>query len=74
MRAITKRVVGPCPETGRIQTVEIKFAEINLIGQPRPGYKATSYFCDYGSEHGCKNSGPNGMDCPLFKKGTREGI
>jgi hypothetical protein len=44
--------------------VEVVFAEIPILGQSRPGYKATSLRCEYASEHGCSYD----VNCPLFKE------
>lgn len=67
----TVRVSKYCPETGDMQTVAVTFAEVRMIGNPNPGYKATSYRCSYASEHGCNSNGANGMECPLVKEAIR---
>ena len=61
------RVTDTCPETKQTQTVYVTFAEIQAVGMPKPGYKALSYRCEYGSEYGCKTNGEDGTECPLFK-------
>lgn len=71
MQYITKRITGDCPETGRIQSVEVKFTRIAMAGMATPGYKPSNYRCDYASEYGCSCKGPDGRDCPLFKKAAQ---
>ena len=61
------RIVGTtgyCPELGQQMDVEVVFAEIPILGQSRPGYKATSLRCEYAGEHGCSYD----VNCPLFKE------
>lgn len=74
MRYITKRISGIRPETEENQTIEITFAEVTMIGNPYPGYKATKYYCAHSDRCGCNSAGPDGRNCPLFKAGQQEVI
>lgn len=66
------RISDFCPETEQNQTIEVTFAEVRMVGNPAPGYKATSYFCEYANDHGCNSNGSNGANCPLFKAAAQQ--
>lgn len=74
MRRIKKQVFGFCPETEERQSIEITFAEVNVLGNPTPGYKALMYSCSYSDEYGCASNGADGSGCPLFEKGQAQMI
>ena len=64
---VLKRIVyieSFCPEKNDLQEAKVTFAEIWMVGNPSPGYKATSIHCEYASEHGCSYN----ANCPLLKE------
>lgn len=69
MRHIKRIVSGFCPETEDHQSIEITFAEVNMLGHSAPGYKALMYSCSYSDECGCSSNGADGSKCPLFEEG-----
>ena len=66
------RVSDYCPETDSVEAVSVTFAEVRMVGNPTPGYKATGYSCTHASEYGCRSNGTRGGDCPLYRKAIRE--
>lgn len=62
------RISDCCPETGKIETVSVTFAEIRMTGARTPGQKVLGYSCTHASEHGCSSNGADGMLCPLYRR------
>lgn len=56
-------VTGYCPETEKTASIDVTFAEIPILGQTVPSYKALSLRCEYASENGCSYD----RSCPLIK-------
>lgn len=54
--------LGYCPIQEDEQIIEINSVEIRMAGSHTPGYKKTSFYCDYANNHKCKISN----DCPIY--------
>ena len=39
-----------CPRFDQNRSIRVTYAEINLIGQFKPGYKKISYSCEYSDD------------------------
>lgn len=54
--------LGYCPIQNEEETIEIKTAEIRMLGATSPGYKKMGFYCEYGDDNDCKISN----NCPIF--------
>lgn len=57
-----KEVKGYCPMLNKTQTIEVKYAEIPILGRMKPGYKMVSFSCPADIHSSCTY----GDDCPLL--------
>lgn len=43
---------GYCPEQQTYESIEIRYARIPITGA-EPGYKKSTFYCDYIDDHNC---------------------
>lgn len=58
-----KSIEGYCPEQQNYETIDIRYSQIPRMGA-EPGYKKTTFYCDYGDDHDCSFANRN--ECPLY--------
>ena len=58
---------GPCPETGGLGEIRVRFHYIQGTVSFGSGFKRDGYACRYAEEHGCAAKGETGADCPLYR-------
>ena len=70
-KTILTAYCGDCPYLGELHTIRIKYAEVALPKQLKPGYKRLSYSCNMSDDCPYPQNDKYGR-CPVFLNSPNE--
>lgn len=65
LRKIQYEHISECPYTGELQSIDVTYTEVPLLGQMSPGYKITGCSCPYSGECPYPSQSTSGA-CPVL--------
>lgn len=71
-RTVSQLYSGYCPEHDETATIQVRFAELRILGVSAPQYKKTGYSCQRHCNGSCSVAGESGLNCPVFRAAHME--